>query len=323
MKTYTLNHTDLDVSRIAYGCMGIGRAWGNIDAAEAQKHTAKVIDRALELGINFFDHADIYADGRSEELFGEALRGRPDLRESMVIQTKCGVRFAGTPHAGAPGRYDFSYGHIVASVEGSLRRLGIGQLDILLLHRPDPLMEPDEVARAFDDLRRSGKVRHFGVSNFSASQIALLQGSLDQPLVVNQVELSLPHHHLINEGVSFNQGRFDAMETTGLLDYCRIHGLRVQPWTPLARGRIFDPPTDATERELLLAEAIAAQAASYGAPAEAIALAWLLRHPAGLQPVIGTTDAARITRCCQADGVDMTREDWYALFNAARGKAVP
>jgi predicted oxidoreductase len=323
LKNYHLSNTDLEVSCIGYGCLAIGRKWGGIDAADARKNTAEVIDSALAGGINFFDHADIYADGRSEALFGDVLRHSPSLRDKMVIQTKCGVRFEDTPTPGTPGRYDFSYEHIVASAEASLQRLGVEQLDILLLHRPDPLMEPDEVARAFEDLRRGGKVRYFGVSNFSGSQMALLQRSMNESLVVNQLQLSLLHPHLIDEGVSHNQTGYNYVGTQGTLDYCRLNGVRIQPWTPLARGRFISPPTDASATERALAQKIASFAETLNTNREAIALAWLLRHPAGFQPIVGTTDLQRVSDCCLADGLEMSREDWYTLFNTARGKPVP
>ncbi len=323
MKTYELAHTNLKVSRIAYGCMAIGRKWGDIDSTTAAKNTAQIIETALECGINFFDHADIYAAGRSEELFGEVLRRDPSLRDRMIIQSKCGIRPAGTPNETSPGRYDFSRNHIMASTEASLARLGIEQLDILLLHRPDALMEPDEVAWAFDDLRRTGKVRYFGVSNFSTSQMTLLQHSLDHPLVANQLQLSLLHHHLINEGVGANQTGYAYDGPTGTLDHCRLHEVRVQPWSPIARGAFFDPPSDAPERVQALARQVAAYAEAKDTSKEAIALAWLLRHPAGLQPIIGTTNVPRLTDSCKADAIELSREEWYTLFNVARGKPVP
>jgi predicted oxidoreductase len=301
----------------------MGRKWADVDAAAGRKNTAAVIDAALEQGITLFDHADIYAEGHSETLFGAVLRANPTLRDGMVLQTKCGVRFEDTPEPGTPGRYDFSYDHIVASAEASLQRLAIGPIDILLLHRPDALMEPDEVARAFDHLRSSGKVRYFGVSNFSPAQLDLLQRSCDEPLVVNQLQLSLTHHGLIDEGVAFNQHRYGHTETTGALDFCRARGIRVQPWSPLDRGRMFHPPADAPERAHALAAHIAAVATEYEKSPEAIALAWLLRHPAGLQPIVGTTDLARIAMLGDADAVEMTRETWYSLFNTARGAPVP
>lgn len=323
MKTYELAHTDLEVSRIAYGCMALGRRWGDIDAGTAAKNTTRIIETALECGINFFDHADIYAAGRSEELFGDVLRRDPSLRDRMIIQSKCGIRPAGTPNVTSPGRYDFSYEHIVASAEGSLARLGIERLDILLLHRPDALMEPNEVARAFDELYRAGKVRYFGVSNFSASQMILLQHSLDHPLVANQLQISLLHHHLINEGVGANQTGYAYDGPTGTLDHCRLQGVRVQPWSPIARGAFFDPPSDASELVQTLAKQVTAYAKARDTSKEAIALAWLLRHPAGLQPIIGTTNVERLTDSCKADAIELSREEWYTLFNVARGKPVP
>lgn len=324
MNTYALAHTDLEVSRLSLGCMGLSNRWDSSPYSQAEvTQAARLVECALAAGINLFDHADIYARGKSEAVFGEVLKAEPGLRERMVLQTKCGIRFPDTPQAGAPGRYDFSFDHIVASVDGSLARLGIEQIDILLLHRPDPLMEPDEVARAFEAVHRAGKVRYFGVSNFSASQMALLQASLDQPLVVNQLEISLLHPHLINEGVGVNQTGYTYAGTTGTLDYCRLHGIRVQAWTPVSRGKIFSPPADAPANVAAVAEAIAELATAHSTTKEAIALGWLLRHPAGIQPVVGTTSVERLQDCCQADGVTMSREAWYTLFTAARGQAVP
>jgi len=324
MKTYHLANTDLDVSRIVCGCMGLSDRWDTSPYTKDEVTKAiALVEAAIGQGINFFDHADIYARGKSEQVFGEVLKAIPGLREQIVIQTKCGIRFADTPDKGLPGRYDFSYDHIVDSVDGSLARLGIEQIDILLLHRPDPLMEPNEVARAFDSVHKAGKVRYFGVSNFSASQIALLQRSLDQPLVANQLEISLLHHHLIDEGVGVNQTGYTYGGTTGLLDYCRLSDIRVQAWTPVSRGKIFDPPADAPANVTAVAAAITALAKAKDTTKEAIALGWLLRHPAGIQPVVGTTNLERLAASCQADSVELSREEWYALFTAARGKAVP
>ena len=186
--------------------MHLSRAWDDepITASEISA-TFEVVEAALEQGITLFDHADIYARGKSELLFGEALRQLPDLRDHIVLQSKCGIRFADDPYPGVPARYDFSREHLLRSVESILRRLGTEYLDILLLHRPDPLAEPAEVASAFDELQRSGKVRHFGVSNHSASQISLLRRYVDQPLMINQIELSLLHHHPISETILINQ----------------------------------------------------------------------------------------------------------------------
>jgi predicted oxidoreductase len=324
MKTYRLANTDLDVSRIAYGCMALGGSWDSAPCGDDDlKRAIELVSTAVEAGINFFDHADIYARGKSEEVFAEVLRALPGLRERIVIQSKCGIRFPDTPEPGAPGRYDFSHDYIVSAAEASLGRLGIEQLDILLLHRPDPLMEAEEVARAFESLYRAGTVRYFGVSNFSASQVTLLQRSVAQPLVVNQLEISLLHHHLISEGIGINQTGYPYAATTGTLDYCRVHDLRVQAWTPVARGQIFEPAADAPAHVKAVAEKIDALATALGTSREAIALAWLLRHPAGIQPVVGTANPERLLKACKADSVALSRESWYALLEAARGKPVP
>lgn len=289
-----------------------------ITAAEISV-TLKLVETALEQGITLFDHADIYAHGKSERLFGEALRQIPELRGRIVLQSKCGIRFAGDPEAGSPARYDFSRGHLVRSVEATLKRLDTDHLDLLLLHRPDPLMEPAEVARAFDHLQDSGKVLHFGVSNHNAAQISLLQEQLEQPLVVNQVELSLLHHHLISDGILFNQpGDTGAGRT---LDYCREYGILVQAWSPLAAGRLF-AGTPAKELRPA-AELVVRLAEAKDVAPEAILLAWLLKHPAGIQPIVGTTNPDRLVASCRADTIDLGREEWYALLAAVRGAGVP
>ncbi|MDX1605849.1 MAG: aldo/keto reductase, partial [Candidatus Competibacterales bacterium] len=233
----------------------------------------------------------------------------------IVLQSKVGIRFADDP-PGSPLRYDFSHDHIVGAVDGILERLQVESLDLLLLHRPDPLAEPDEVARAFSALARQGKVRYFGVSNHNASQIALLQRSVEQPLVVNQLELNPLHAHLIDDGVMVNRidGRHAA--ASGILDHCRLEGILIQAWSALAGGRLARP-------EELAAAVVAALAADHQVSAEAIVLAWLLRHPAGIQPLIGTLNPARIAACCAADRVELSREDWYRLYTAARGEVLP
>lgn len=314
MQTCRIPHSDLEVSRIAYGCMHLSRTWDDepITASEISA-TFEVVEAALEQGITLFDHADIYARGKSELLFGEALRQLPDLRDRIVLQSKCGIRFADDPHPGVPARYDFSREHLLHSVESILRRLGTEYLDILLLHRPDPLAEPAEVASAFDELQRSGKVRHFGVSNHSASQISLLRKYVDQPLVINQIELSLLHHYPISETILSNQSGVPYAGATGTLDYCREHDILVQAWSPLAGGRLAGS-----------AAALAAQLAqAKGVTTEAVLLAWLLKHPAPIQPIIGTTRPDRLAGSCRADQIDLTREEWYSLLAAVRGHSVP
>jgi predicted oxidoreductase len=321
---YKIPSTDLEVSRIGYGCMGLGGSWDDAPLTDQDKSAAvELVGKAFDQGINLFDHADIYARGKSEAVFAEVWDQMPRLREQIVLQTKCGIRFAGDPDPESPGRYDFSYDHIVNSVAGSLRRLGTDYVDLLLLHRPDPLVEPDEVARAFDTLHRSGKVRYFGVSNHTADQIELLRGSVDQPLVVNQLELSLLHADLIDAGIMANQVGHTNNGAAGTLDYCRRHGILVQAWSPVARGALLKPPANATPPVREAAAAVAALAAARATTPEAIALAWLLRHPAPIQPIIGTCRSERIVASCQADTIALTRAEWYTLFTAARGEPVP
>jgi len=316
LRTYELAGTNLDVSRIAQGCMRL---------SERRSEAVATIRAALDQGINLFDHADIYGGGRAEEAFAAIWQEVPGLRDRVIIQSKCGIRFAGDPDANAPERYDFSYEHIVRSVEGSLRRLRTDHLDILLLHRPDPLVEPEEVARAFDHLEESGKVRYFGVSNHNAAQIELLQAYLSQPLVVNQLELNLLHTHLIEGGIVSNQDEPPrVIRGDGTLEYCRLHNIRVQSWAPMARGIVSGRAMEGMDpRVARTAEAVAALAAARGVSPTAIVIAWLLRHPAGIQPIIGTTQPARIKAACEADRIELTREEWYRLFIAGRGSELP
>ncbi len=324
MKSYQIAHTDLRVSRLAYGCMNIGGTWGpGPMTAEERRAAMESIAAAHAHGINFFDHADIYTRGKSELVFGEALQALGIARQEVVIQGKCGIHLPGDSGPGSPGRYDFSYNHIVAAVEGSLRRLGTDYLDILLLHRPDPLVEPGEVARAFDTLHQRGQVRYFGVSNHTGPQIDLLRSRVSQPLVANQVEVSLLHNALIDVGVMAD--RVDAIYAAaeGTLDYCRRQNILVQAYSPVAGGQLIDPPPGAEERVHRAAVAVADMARARGVTPEAIILAWLLRHPAGIQPVIGTTRPARIAASCQADEVELSREEWYTLYIAGRGRPVP
>jgi predicted oxidoreductase len=327
MNRYRIPQTDLEVSRIGYGCMGLGGSWDDNPPTEQDKSAAvKLVGKAFAEGINLFDHADIYARGKSESVFAQVWQQIPGLREQIVLQTKCGIRFPGDPEPTSPGRYDFSRDHIVNSVAGSLRRLGTDYIDILLLHRPDPLVEPDEVARAFDTLHRSGKVRYFGVSNHTAGQIELLRSSVEQPLVVNQLELSLLHADLIDAGIMANQRGHGATGAAGTIDYCRREGILIQAWSPVARGAMLQLPADAAGvagNVRAAATAVAALAEARETTCEAIALAWLLRHPTPIQPIIGTCQSTRIAASCLADTITLTREEWYRLFVAARGAPVP
>jgi len=303
---------DLEVSRIAYGCMTLG-------GLDRQAEVSAAIDAALDGGITLFDHADIYGRGRSEEVFGQFLADRPGLRERIVLQSKCGIRFADDP-PGTPKRYDLSYEHIVASAEGSLRRLGTDYLDLFLLHRPDPLMEPAEVARAFDDLHAAGKVRAFGVSNFSVDQVDLLAAVVRQPLIVNQIQFSLLHLGPVDAGVEVNRPG-SSSQAAGLIDGCWRRGLRLQAWAPTAGGAVSR--SDPAPEHAALAEQVRAVADRYGTTPLAVVPAWVVRHPAGVQPVVGTTNPGRIAEACAASDVHLAREDWYALFEAARGGELP
>lgn len=324
MQYTKIPHTDLETSTIIYGCMRAAGGWHFKEAnAEAVDNTRRVVDAALEAGINFFDHADIYCAGVCESAFGKVLAERPELRDSMIIQTKCGIRFANTPEAGMPGRYDFSYDHIVESAEASLRRLGVDTIDVYLLHRPDPLVEPEEVARAFDHLEESGKVRYFGVSNHSGHQIDLLRKYLNQPLVTNQLEVSLLHTCLIDPGTAVNQNQPQwSTPGEGTLEYCRIHDISVQSWSPLAQGRLgadtVDDLKNPDHKELY--SALHQMAEAKGVSVEAVLLAWVLRHPAKIQPIIGTTQAERIHACAAACEITLSREEWNTLYILARGK---
>ena len=306
MKKYTIRDTGLQLSRLSLGCMGMGR--------EKVRHlVGPAIETAIECGINLIDHADIYCKGESEKVFGEYLGTHPGIRDQLILQSKCGIR---------QGQFDFSKSYILQSVEGILQRLQIEQLDILLLHRPDCLFEPEEVASAFDSLHDTGKVRYFGVSNFSSGQISLLQAAVDQPLLFNQLQLSLLHSQLVEEGILVNQEP-RGMIADGLLDFCRLQDVRVQAWSPLDRGALISPAQGAEKRVLETATRVEQLAEEYGCSAEAIVLAWLLRHPAAVQPVIGTVTPDRIRACCQADSIDLTREQWYELFVSARGQRLP
>jgi predicted oxidoreductase len=205
MKTQRIANTPFVVSRIAFGCLGLGGSWEYAPLPDATRQSAlRAVRAALDEGINYFDHANIYACGKSEEAFSAIWRERPGLREQIVVQSKAGIRMGNDPEGG-PGRYDFCYEYLIRCVEGSLKRLGTDHLDILLLHRPDALVEPEEVARALVELQAAGKVRFFGVSNHTPWQIELLKKCVKQPFVVNQLELNIVHNHLINDGVSMNQ----------------------------------------------------------------------------------------------------------------------
>ena len=238
MKTQKLFSTDLEVSNIIYGCMNLGEIWGDEPLTkEIIDKGLRAINTALDEGINFFDTADIYARGKSDMVFSEIFKQKPGLRDKIVLQTKCGIRFPGEPNPNSPHRFDFSYEHITNSVNASLKRLNTDYVDILLLHRPDPLIEPEEVAKAFDELKSAGKVRHFGVSNHTAFQIQFLQKYLNMPLIVNQIEMNIAYTDLIDEGiVGSKKENLQKITGGGTIEYCRMNNITLQAWSPLAQG---------------------------------------------------------------------------------------
>ncbi|WP_431865709.1 aldo/keto reductase [Microbacterium paraoxydans] len=269
---------------------------------------------ARDAGIDFFDHADIYG-GRMhhcEARFADALQLGGAERDEIVLQTKCGI-------VPAQGMFDFSYDHIVGQVEGSLAALRTDRIDVLLLHRPDALVEPEEVARAFDHLESSGKVRAFGVSNHTPSQIELLKTAVRQPLVANQLQLSLTHAPIIAQPVAANMAGHDqsiGRDGGGIVDYCRIHGITVQAWSPYQSGfggGVFLGHPDYPE----LNAVIERLAGVHGVTPTAIATAWITRHPAGMQVVLGTTTPHRVQEAAAGVDVVLTRAEWYELFRAA------
>lgn len=301
MNTIQVAHTDLKVSEIALGIMRMN----SLSADEAKQ----VIKTAIDNGINYFDHADIYGRGESERIFGQAFDELNVPRDSVYIQSKTGI---------VPGKmYDFSKEHIIDSVEGILTRLKTDYLDALLLHRPDTLVEPEEVAEAFDQLEAQGKVRYFGVSNHNPMQIELLKKTVKQPLVFNQLQMSVTHHPMIDAGFNVNRTNQLSINRDGsVLDYCRLHDITIQPWSPFQAGNekqgiLFDHPDYAE-----LNNAINNLAEQNNVEREAIAIAWLLRHPAKMQPIIGSMNPERIISSAKASNVKLSREEWYELYRA-------
>ncbi|WP_442598958.1 aldo/keto reductase [Neobacillus sp. D3-1R] len=325
MKQMPLEKRGISTSRLALGCMGLGGEWNHDPYTKDDVLIAeRAIDAALESGITMFDHADIYKMGKSEMVFAKALKGNSALREQMIIQSKCGIRFA---EGNVPGRYDFSKEHILSSVDGILSRLTMEYIDILLLHRPDPLMEPEEVAEAFEQLKGAGKVRYFGVSNMNASQMKLLQEALPEPLVVNQLEMSLNRIDWLEQGVLVNQkAGLDINFPESVMEYCRLENVQIQAWAPFAygmySGRELENPTESI---LKTRELVEQMAKNKDTSAEAVVLGWLMRHPAMIQPIIGTTNPERIRKSKEAIHVadQMTREEWYSLYVASRGDRLP
>jgi predicted oxidoreductase len=304
MKTFTLPNTTLDSSNIILGLMRI--------ADLSDDEIRELVRTARDEGINYFDHADVYGGELhgSERRFGDALGLTPADRESMIIQSKVGIR---------EGSFDFSKEHILTSVDESLAALRTDFLDVLLLHRPDTLVEPDEVAEAFDTLHAAGKVRNFGVSNHTPGQIELLKRSVNQPLVINQVQLSITHAPLIAFGVASNMAALDQSidRDRGILDYCRLNDITLQAWSPFQKGFFDGVFLGDRENYAELNDAIDELAAAYDVTPTAIAVAWITRHPAQMQVVLGTTNASRVRDSAAGSDIRLTRTEWYRLFTAA------
>ena len=290
---------------IALGCMRL--AGLTVTAAES------LVNTALEQGIDLFDHADIYGAGESERLFGEVLRRNPGMRQRMLLQGKCGI---------CKGYYDASEKHILEAVDGCLSRLGVDTLDLLLLHRPDALMEPEEVAQAFTKLEQSGKVKHFGVSNQNAGQLALLEQAMPGKLAVNQLQFGLAHTGPVDAGLNVNTRNDQAvLRDDGVLDYCRLHRITLQAWSPFQQGW-FEGPFLNSEKYAALNRLIRQMAEEKGVTDVAIAVAWIMRHPARMQTIVGTTNEKRLADICKAATVELTRQEWYGLYLAA-GNPLP
>ena len=295
----------MEVPEIGLGCMRIA----GLGSAKAVR---ELVGTAMDLGLNFFDHADIYAKGEAERIFGEAVE--PSRRQQMILQTKCGIR---------PGVcYDFSKQHILESAEASLKRLRTDYIDILLLHRPDTLMEPEEVAEAFETLERQGKVRYFGVSNQNAGQIELLNHYCGGKIIIDQLQLSIAHCGFIDSGLNVNvHNDAGTVRDGGILEYCRLKGIAIQAWSPFQYG-MFEGVFVDNEKFPGLNRLMGELAGKYHVSKNAIAVAWILRHPAKIQTVVGSTNKQRIADISQASNVALTREEWYALYMAA-GKQLP
>ena len=292
---------ECEVSQVALGCMRI--------SDKTDKEMDFYLNNAVDLGINYFDHADIYGRGKCEEVFGAALKRNPTLRDKIYIQTKCSI---------VPGSmYDFSKEHIISAVDGSLKRLGVEHIGVLLLHRPDLLMDPAEVAEAFDELETKGKVGAFGVSNHSPLQIELLQREMKQKLSINQMQLSITNANMIASGANVNLPCDDGVNYDGYLrDYCRLKGITIQPWSPLQYGFIEGSFVD-NRKYKNLNKVIEELAEKYGTTPTGMAIAWILRLPEKMQPIVGSTNPGRIEAVAKAADITLSREDWYRIYREA------
>lgn len=301
MRFISLGKSGLTVPVVAVGCMRIN----NLSDKEAEGF----VNAAMELGCNFFDHADIYGGGECEKIFAEAIHMCPSVRDKIILQSKCGIQ---------SGMYDFSKEYILSSVDKILSRLKTDYLDVLVLHRPDALMEPEEVAEAFDTLQAAGKVCHFGVSNHNPSQMALLQKYIRQPLVTDQLQFSIPNSSMIQSGLEVNMTTGGAVDRDGsVLDYCRLNDITIQTWSPFQYGFFEGVFLNNREKYPELNDVLDELAERYDVTNTTVAAAWILRHPAKMQLVAGTTKASRLAEICRAADLTLTREEWYRLYLAA------
>ena len=307
MKKITLG--GMQASDIVLGCMRIS------DMAVSRMQ--ELLETAVEEGINYFDHADLYGHGASEEVFAKAMGQKPSLRERIYLQSKCGIR-----DDGGLFRYDFSKSHILKSVDGILKRLNTDYLDALLLHRPDPLVEPEEVAEAFELLHSSGKVRSFGVSNQSPMLIELLQKYVNQPLVINQLQFGVAHTPMLDQELFFNMTADQSVDRSSeILEYCRLKDIAIQAWSPFQYG-FFEGVYLDNAKFGPLNDTLDAIGRKYGVSKAAVGVAWILRHPAKTQVIVGTTNPERLKAMCKGSEVVLTREEWYEIYRAA-GHKIP
>lgn len=306
MREIQIANTDIKASQIVLGCMRMNAP--SLDAAA-------IIQTAYDEGVNFFDHADIYGGGDCETIFAKGLKETTISRSDIYIQSKVGIR---------PGiAFDFSKAHIIEAVEGSLKRLDTDYLDALLLHRPDTLVEPEEVAEAFSQLEKSGKVRAFGVSNQNPGQIELLRTAVKQTLSINQLQFGLKHTGMIDAGINVNmQNQAGLVRDSGILEYSRIENMTIQAWSPFQYGFFEGPFVGNTEKFPELNKRLEELAEQYDSTPSGIAIAFINRHPAKMQTIIGTMNKSRIMEVTAASDIVLTREEWYSLYQAA-GNILP
>jgi predicted oxidoreductase len=314
MQSIPLGVSSISSSRLAYGCWRVAGSWDPAEVTpESRAAGRRAIIAAYEAGYTLFDNADIYCRGEAERILGAVLKEVPEMRGRVLIATKGGIRPGGDPQPGAPSRYDFSAAYIISACEQSLQRLGLETIDLYMLHRPDFLADPEEVARAFSQLKDAGKVRYFGVSNFRPTLVTALQVVCPMPLIVHQVEISL--------------AKLDAF-SDGTLDQCLVERITPMAWSPLAAGLIGEGakqllPSQKSYRLQGILPVLEGIAKARGASRVTVALAWLLKHPSRIQPIVGSTNPQRIREAVKAVDLELTREEWYSLLIAARGEPLP